>query len=211
MGPNATVGDLTWAGPGIQPGYYEAVPNTEWPDMSPPLIGVQAPRGTGDYRSYEYALDTGFFFTDDVRGTIYIKSNATASLVVKRTMQMKGCIIEPGASITLYVYAADATISGVANRNTDALRFKYFGMFENVSVSISGNSSFCGVLYAPNAILNMSGGGSDTLDFSGSIIAKCVKVNGHFNFHFDEALRRFGSRGIFAHSWDEIGPDLTSL
>jgi len=38
-----------------------------------------------------------------------------------------------------------------------------------------------------------------------------VKVNGHFNFHFDEALRRFGSSGIFAHTWDEIGPELTGL
>lgn len=210
MGPNASVGDLTWSGTGIQPGYYESVPDTEWPDMTAPLAGGAPPRGTsGPEKGFDYVLSTGIYRVDTLNGQVYVKGDAI--LVVNRTFRMQSCVIIPGARVRLYVFAADATISGVANQNTDALRFMYFGMPSNLSISISGNSSFCGVLYAPNAILNMSGGGSDTLDFSGSIVAKCVKVNGHFNFHFDEALRRFGSRGIFASSWDEITPETTSL
>ena len=65
------------------------------------------------------------------------------------------------------------------------------------------------MLYAPSAFLLLNGGGSDGVDFSGSIIARCVKVTGHYNFHYDEAVRRFGSKGIIASSWDELMPNST--
>jgi len=105
----------------------------------------------------------------------------------------------------MYVKAADASLGGLANQTADALHFMYFGLPSNVSISMGGNSAFTGVIYAPNAILNLNGGGNGSnADLCGAIIAKQVKVNGHYTFHFDEAPRRYGSRGIFASSWDEI-------
>lgn len=203
ISPNGSVGDLTWNTSGVQPGSTEQVESTEWPDMNPPPgTGAVPPRGTGEYNRYQYVLGTGFYQTDTVNGDILVTGHA--SLVVSKVMRLQGCLIQPGASIKLYVFAADATISGVANQTVDALQFIYFGMPSNVSLSMSGNSSFCGTVYAPNAYLSLTGGGADSVDFSGAIIAKCVKVTGHYSFHFDEAMRRFGSKGIFASSWDEL-------
>jgi hypothetical protein len=207
MGPNASVGDLTW-GNGIQPGWYETVEGTEWADMSPPLYGnaPNPPRGTGTNSMYQYVLGTGIYQTGNngVNGDVRVMGNA--QLIVTSQMRLRSCLIDPGASVRFYVFAADATVSGIANMNADALKFFYLGMPSNLSLSMSGNSAFVGVIYAPNATLTLSGGGNDSVDISGSIVAKCVKVNGKYSFHFDEALRRFGSKGIFASSWDEIGP-----
>ena len=38
----------------------------------------------------------------------------------------------------------------------------------------------------------ISGGGSDVMDFIGSSVTKSVKMNGNYNFHFDENLMRIG-------------------
>ena len=47
-------------------------------------------------------------------------------------------------------------------------------------------------------------------------ITESAKLNGHFNFHYDEALRKFGPfRGYVISSWNEMAPSevphLTSL
>ena len=152
-------------------------------------------------------LGTGLYEAKQVNGDILVKGDAT--LVVTDRLQLNSAQILPDAKLKLYVLAPSASLKGIGNQSTDALHFIYFGLYNNVDVSMSGNSAFCGVLYAPNATLNLSGGGADNVDFSGAIIAKCVKVNGHYSFHFDEAVRRFGSRGIFASSWDELSPNST--
>ena len=158
--------------------------------------------------TYQYILDgnNAVYETDALTGNMLVRGT-NVSLVVNKTLTIGSqdtITIQQNASLKLYVKAADVTLSGVGNESTDALHFMYFGLVENVSISMGGNSSFCGVIYAPNAILNLNGGGANAVDLSGAIIAKQVKVNGHYNFHFDEATRRFGSRGIVAASWDEI-------
>jgi hypothetical protein len=206
-GPTASVGDSTWTQSGVQPGWAEEVPETEWPEMYPPPgSGTTPPPGTGDDRSYQYVLGTGFYETKTLNGDIKVIGDAKLVVTGDR-MNLQGATITPGAKLKLYVFSKNASVSGVANQNTDALSFMYFGMPSNTDITMSGNSAFCGVLYAPSATLTLSGGGSDSVDFSGSIVAKCVIVNGKYSFHFDEALRGYGSRGIFAASWDEIYTD----
>jgi len=208
-GPNASVGDLLWSktSTGVEPGYYQQVDNTEWPNLTAPAGGVAPPPGIGPEKGYQYVLGTGLYEAKQVNGDILVKGDAT--LVVTDRLQLNSAQILPDAKLKLYVLAPSASLKGIGNQSTDALHFIYFGLYNNVDVSMSGNSAFCGVLYAPNATLNLSGGGADNVDFSGAIIAKCVKVNGHYSFHFDEAVRRFGSRGIFASSWDELSPNST--
>jgi hypothetical protein len=69
---------------------------------------------------------------------------------------------------------------------------------------MQGNAAFTGILFAPDAELSIGGGGSDSIDFLGAIIARIVKVNGSMTFHFDEATTRLGSRGFIASRWDEL-------
>ena len=91
------------------------------------------------------------------------------------------------------------------NQNTTADKFYYYGLPTNISVSISGNSAFTGVIYAPSAALSLGGGGNNTYDFVGASISSTISINGHYNFHYDENLSRVGpNRGFAISSWDEI-------
>jgi hypothetical protein len=47
--------------------------------------------------------------------------------------------------------------------------------------------------------------GFDSFDFQGSVMARSIKLNGHYNFHFDEDLANHGPvRGYVANSWKEL-------
>ena len=50
----------------------------------------------------------------------------------------------------------------------------------------------------------MGGGGSDAVDFCGACIVKSVSMNGHMNFHYDEALGAIGPTVYKAMSWREL-------
>jgi hypothetical protein len=53
----------------------------------------------------------------------------------------------------------------------------------------------------------MSGGGGTAYDFVGASITGTVIMNGHFNFHYDEALRTRGPiKGYVLTSWNEMAP-----
>lgn len=54
--------------------------------------------------------------------------------------------------------------------------------------TISGNGSFCGSLYAPNATLVGNGGGNNPEDLVGSFVVGAITSNGHMSFHYDECL-----------------------
>jgi hypothetical protein len=55
-------------------------------------------------------------------------------------------------------------------------------------------------------VLNGTGNGT-IIDFSGASITKSAKLNGHFNFHYDEALRRIGPfSGYIIDQWIEMTP-----
>jgi arabinogalactan endo-1,4-beta-galactosidase len=50
----------------------------------------------------------------------------------------------------------------------------------------------------------LGGGGNDKKDFIGASVTKSVKMNGHFNFHYDEYLRTIGpGRGYIPIAWAE--------
>ena len=71
-------------------------------------------------------------------------------------------------------------------------------------MSFRGNAAFTGAIYAPQAAFSLGGGGNDAYDFVGASVTKTVKMNGHFNFHYDENLRRIGpSRGFLPTRWME--------
>lgn len=52
------------------------------------------------------------------------------------------------------------------------------------TVSIAGNGSFTGTIYAPNATISMTGNG----DTSGALIGKAVTIGGNGKFHYDTDL-----------------------
>ncbi len=158
--------------------------------------------------TYDYVLDSGNYGLSSIGGKVLIRGNAT--LYVTDSVQFtgqSGIWILPGASLKIYVAASTARISGngVVNNGGNATNFYYFGLPSNTDLSFGGNAAFTGVVYAPQADFHLGGGGNNTYDFVGSSVTKTVHMNGHFNFHYDEALGEKGaSRGYIIKSWDEI-------
>jgi hypothetical protein len=114
-------------------------------------------------------------------------------------------IIAPGASLKLFVGGSTTMAgNGIANYSLDASKFMYYGLPSNTEISITGNASFTGAIYAPHANIQLGGGGSDIYDVVGAIVGKNVDMNGHFEFHYDERLGRSKTQSKFTiASWEE--------
>jgi hypothetical protein len=212
IGNNGAIGDLAWqasGADGIQPGYFSDDMNVSFPDVALPFNTGFTP---GNAAGYQYVIDSsGDYRVPSLSGSLLVKSNVQARLIVDAEINLTGqdkIIIQPGASLNLYMAGTVAKIggNGVVNQGGNATNFFYWGTTANTSLAVNGNGSFTGVIYAPNASFTMNGGGSSTLeDVTGASVSKTVQMNGNFNFHYDENLGRLDlNRGFIVTSWKEI-------
>ena len=217
IGPNGAVGSKAWhsgGNKGIQPGWSSDDMNVQFPDVIAPFSGgAQIPAsGTVNGTNYTYVLGNGNYQLSSLglTGKEEVIVTGNAVLLVTGNVSMAGqaqILIASNASLNLYVGGASASLAGngIANSNSNATNFWYWGLPGNTSLSLSGNAAFTGVIYAPNAAFTLGGGGNNTYDFVGASISASVKMNGHFKFHYDENLARVGpSRGFIVDSWNEI-------
>ena len=205
-----SVGSFSWSGNGVEPGAYEEMPDPDYPPIFAPKPTATAPKGTGAQSGYQYVLGSAIYEVSAIAGSILITGNAT--LVVDDSIKLSGkeeIRIKPGGSLKIYMKGQNTSFTGQGDINpeTPAPNLMYFGLPSNTGIEMTGNSAFNGVIYAPSAQVALKGGGRDGADFTGAIVAASVIANGHYSFHFDEATRRLGSRGIFAGSWDELDPN----
>jgi hypothetical protein len=209
-----SVGDLTWVDGGtngVQQGHYKNDFNLDFPPVVPPFATAIPPMGgTISGTNYTWVLGSGNFKSlGDTKlntgDTILVNGNAV--LYVTGDFLMQGgssIVIAPGANLQLYVGGANTSI-GTLNNAGNCANFSYFGLPSNTSVTLGANDVFLGSIYAPDADLTMNGGGTDNLDFQGACVVKTVGMNGHFNFHFDENLRKKGPiRAYQVATWTEI-------
>lgn len=225
IGPQGAVGDATFVNnPSnngkIQPDYFTDDMNVDFGDVKTPTLGTTYSLSSGFVggTNYAYLLGSESYLAPSLSmnsGTMIVTGRAalwvTGDLSIGGTAKI---VIAPGGSLTLYVGrptgAFDDTFiggGGIVNQNASALSFQYYGLPSNTSVSITGNGTFTGSIYAPNADLTLKGGGAANEDFSGAAIAKTVTMDGHFKFHYDEALQIIGPpRGYVVTRWDEMSP-----
>jgi len=214
IGPNGAVGDYYWVTgghTGIQAGRSSADMNVSFPSVEAPFNSGTIPPNRDDGTvEWDYVLGDGDYYVSSLSGKVLVEGDAR--LYVSSSVAMSGkdmLMITNGGSLKMYVAATSASLggNGVINADGQAMDFMYYGLDSNTSLSLGGNAAFIGVIYAPNAAFQLGGGGNDTLDFIGASITRTVKMNGHFHFHYDEALSRTGpSRGYIPNSWNEMGP-----
>jgi len=117
--------------------------------------------------------------------------------------------VASGGKLQMYLGGTSFSISGNNVWNQDGLAgsFIVYCAPTITSIALSGNGSFTGVIVAPNADFQFNGGGRDTIDFIGALVVKSVKLNGHFNMHYDECLAEIPPAGryLITH-WDEVTP-----
>jgi len=204
MNSGGVVGDILWhlnGGQGLEPGWHTSTTSGEISPAEAPSGGIGLPNKVGG--SYVFTNANTTYRTDVLQGSVVVKATNVA-IIVNNNYGLNDLLIESGASVRLYVNAGDVALKGIVNKNLRAESFMYYGLPGNVSISMQGNASFTGVLYAPNADLGIGGGGNNEIDFLGAIIARIVTVNGKMTFHFDEATTKLGSRGFIACRWDEL-------
>jgi hypothetical protein len=217
IGPNGSVGSAAWVDSGkrgIEPGYSANDVNLQFPDAALPT-GVSwagAPSGgTIDGVTYNQIYTGGHYAVNTLPDKIYIATNANVTIHIKNNVSMGGgdmiTIAPQNASLKLYMGGSTFKAAGTAalnNLSEKAENFQYYGLPSNTSIQLGGNAAFVGTIYAPQADFSLGGGGNNTYDFVGASVTKTVKMNGHFNFHYDENLSRVGpARGYVPTLWAE--------
>lgn len=217
VGANGLVGDMSWAGPGVQTNHYANDFNMEYPKVELPggaswfTPSAAMMNQTVGGVNYKYAFANGGTYTvPGFNDPVYVGPGVTVTLRVTGNVKLssgESIIIAPGGKLVIYMEGASFDLGGggVVNNGT-AANFSYFGLPSNTEIKFSGNAGFTGAIYAPSADLTLSGGGNpaNQVDFSGASVTKTVTMNGHLNFHYDESLATTGPRILKAQSWREL-------
>jgi hypothetical protein len=224
VGSNGRVGDLNWVGSGIEPGWWIKDFNMDVPDVKPP-IGANLPFPTSPNKvngTNFYNLGTGRYYTGD--GTSLALGNndvldvsGNAVLYVPGDTRGNGLNmnnnavinINNGASLTVYIGSPTGpgvkSSFGMVNTSGNSSTFAIFGLPTLTSLTWGGNTKYLGTVYAPEATFTLGGGGSTDYDFQGAVTVQSIGMNGHFNLHYDQNLRRQApSSGFTVSSWREL-------
>jgi hypothetical protein len=224
LGPTATytinsgtVGDLNWAGPGVEPGWVANDYNIAPADVAVPYnSGFSVPVNNNNATN-TYPLTTGNYYVSgdfvmSQNETMVVSGNVKLYVTGNVTMKSQNAFyinISPGSSLTLYVGTASGSAVSTkltqVNLTGNAANFSYYGLPSNKSLVWAGNNAFIGTVYAPQADFTCGGGGNNTFDYQGACLVSTVWMNGHFNFHYDENLKRSGPvSGFTVTSWKEL-------
>ncbi|MEY4941207.1 MAG: hypothetical protein RIQ93_2942, partial [Verrucomicrobiota bacterium] len=113
--------------------------------------------------------------------------------------------ISTGATLAVYT-AGNIRLTGlgVANANGSTTSFQIWGTSTSPggqNVQVAGNGGLTGIIYAPNAALDIAGNG----DIKGAVVGDTITLNGLGNFHYDESLANFGGSNPFkVIKWREL-------
>ncbi len=83
------------------------------------------------------------------------------------------------------------------------IQFQFWGTKTSgtQNITITGNGTFSGIIYAPQGSVTINGNGS----VSGSVVANNITLSGNANFHYDESLGNFGGNNPYRVSkWKEL-------
>ena len=158
---------------------------------------------------YDHVLSGGKYYMNSYdSGSYYV--SGTSELVIMDGLDMSGgdtIKVDPAAQLTVYSGGSDLNINGNGVANLSGKPADFMVYSTATTASFSGNGTFTGILVAPYANLTMNGGGtaSNPADFSGCVLANNITMNGHFSFHYDEALQDLDKDARFiVFNWKEI-------
>lgn len=192
--------------------YYDY--NVQFPDVALPIPAssfVAPPTsGSGGSAVHDFSVPGNYWVNDStaikVEAGVTVTLHVTTSSFAPASVTILGGLTNSG---TLIVYQDSGSVSlggnstggAIANR---PINFQYYGLPGVTSITLGGTSTFIGVIYAPEAALTLNGGGSGN-NLEGSAIVNSVRMNGHYDFHYDESLETNGpTKGFVAASWQEL-------
>jgi hypothetical protein len=160
------------------------------------------------FNSVVSSSGTSYYQVSSLPGSIYVGTNAHVVLWITGNVNNfnKAIDVAPGGTLTIYLAGSFSTAGNGALNNfaQKAENLYILGLPTCTDINLGGNASFTGVVYAPEANMSLGGGGNNTYDFVGSVMARNITMNGHFNFHYDENLKNKGfSKGFVPSNWKE--------
>lgn len=221
IGPNGAVGSHAWQASNTgtaQSGWSLQDANFSFPVTAFPNTSTYLSPTNGTYNgvSYDHILAgatgpyTNYYVASNLSGkTIITGSNVVVAL--PNGLDMDGgdvLTIASQANVVMYVGGSSCTVrgNGILNLPGFASSLMMFCAPSVTSLTLDGNGSMAGVVVAPNAAASLNGSGNSTaVDFSGILMVSSAVLNGHFNFHYDEALRRYTTNSRYiVSSWNEV-------
>jgi hypothetical protein len=170
--------------------------------------------------TYFYRFDAGEAIT--LAGSDHVQITAGRNVVFLMTshagataMSVTGTAtggIDIGLGGSLQVYTdGNISIAGngsnMANANASASSCIIYGLGTAAGtqdISVSGNGQLNACVYAPNASVTLNGGGTNGL-MCGAVVAKSIRMNGHTEFHYDDALGRLTTGNPYGiQKWREL-------
>ena len=137
-------------------------------------------------------------------------------LVVEDDAVVKGKIVigQVAGSLEMYVGGnLDVTGNGMVNlpaissNSPKPNKILVYGTASSGSgqtFKLAGNGSLAAGIYAPNAEVQLKGGGSSGEMF-GAVVAEDIKINGNYAFHYDVRMREItDERSYRMSSWREL-------
>jgi len=209
LGPNTVVGSSAWHSSGTsgaEPGWVSDDANVVMPSVESPSLGGAYFPGTATVNgtNYNHVMVNGKYVVNRLSGSILVSGDVELVVTEQLSIGAKDIVrILPGSSLKMYVAAPRASFNGqaLANDSGRAENFVYLGLPSNTQLSLTGGSTFYGVVYAPDTDLHFTGGGS----IFGAVVGRSADLSGNVNFHFDESLRDSKSLvRIIILGWDEV-------
>jgi hypothetical protein len=225
VGAGGSIGDNAWVGggtKGLEAGHAKNDAVQSYPDATLPDTGgaIWQPAVKGAYVvngvTYDYLLTPAKpWVINNLNGSIYVKgtnvmlqlTGSSASIPSGGSLTVGTDAYGNASTLAMYVSATSFTVNGTGyvNEFGIAKNLQYYGLPSNTALTLGGNASFTAQIYAPEANFTLGGGGSTPYDFAGMCVTRSVKMNGHFNFHFDETTKNtLHLFGYTARSWDEL-------
>ncbi len=223
---NSAIGSIAWisgGNKGVQPGWSRSDMNIVIQDATLPNASWFTYAGLGAFPAYSVNGTNYTYVISPAGGSGYYQINDNPNLSGQNSVCINGQVvldfttgfqvsgqsfiyITPGSTLAMY-FGGNASLSGggVVNGSTFATNCACFGLPGCTSLAYSGGSCFVGTIYAPEAAVSLSGGGSSGMNYVGSLVAKSVNISGNYAFHYDESLAGSGQQPFYyVTSWKEV-------
>ncbi len=136
---------------------------------------------------------------------IQIEAGVTATMDIKATSFSPGSVNILGGqnnsgNAVFYQESGSLSLGGVPGGYRPA-NFIYYGLPNVTQVTISGNNTFVGVIYAPEASMTING---TPATIEGSVTVGTLTKNGNATVWYDTSLGTTAQRGFVINSWHEF-------
>lgn len=229
VGPNGSIlGEDSPVGVDVDPDRVSTDFTAEFPDATMPAL-------TPDYTSLNVSGTTtiGSAGTTTVYSLNSLSLSGNKKLVIaddaEVVMMFSGSLstsgnasITVGDGATLEVYVAgNMNVGGNGFVNENSLgnlqypkNLMIYGTGASGSgqtIKVAGNGQLSAVVYAPNADLEMKGGGNSGT-VCGAAVANNIVITGNSNFHYDVTLANLNTDGLYQISfWRELREESEKL